>query len=155
MNPLEPGQLKVMRVQAWSWSIIALIVSLIAEVVNSRIELIPSGIVVAVVVLLLIYPALVAPGKVFHSWSWKVDTDELHLHHGVWTKVETIVPFRRVQHLDVSQGALQRIFGVTSLVIHTAGALHSRVVLQGLLRETAEAIRDEARNVIVRDTDEQ
>ena len=59
-----------------------------------------------------------------------------------------------MQHIDVRQTALERAFGVTALVLHTAGTAHSRVVLPGLARETAEAIRDEARSVIAQEADE-
>lgn len=155
MNALEPGQLWVLRLQIWAGVLAALILGVIAEVINRKIGLIPSGIVIGLVALAMIYPAIFVPGKHFRSWKWGIDAEELHIHHGVWTKVETIVPFRRVQHIDVSQNALQRGFHVTSLVIHTAGSLHSRVVVPGLSRETAEEIRDQARAVIVRDADDQ
>lgn len=153
MNPLEPGQLGLMRVQAIGGAAAALIAVSIAEVVNAAIGLIPSGIIVSVVALLLIYPTFIAPGRLFRSWGWKSEDEELHLAYGIWTKMETIVPFRRVQHIDVRQNALERTFGVTALVLHTAGTLNSRVVLPGLSRETAEAIRDEARAVIARESD--
>jgi membrane protein YdbS with pleckstrin-like domain len=56
-----------------------------------------------------------------------------------------VVPLRRVQHLDVAQGPLERAFGVTRLVLHTAGTMNSQIVLPGLTRATAEGIRDEIR----------
>ena len=154
MNPLEPGQLWLMRISAWIGAGVVLLVALIAEVINRRLDLIPSNLILPIIAILLIYPAFVAPGRLFRAWRWKVEAEELHLHHGVWTKLETVVPFRRVQHIDVAQNALQRTFGVTSLVMHTAGTAHSRVVLPGLARETAEALRDQARTVIAREADE-
>jgi membrane protein YdbS with pleckstrin-like domain len=63
----------------------------------------------------------------------------------VWTQIDTTVPLRRVQHLDVAQGPLERLFGVTRLVLHTAGTANSEVVLPGLTRATAEAYRDDIR----------
>lgn len=153
MNPLERGQLGLMRVQAVGGALAVLLAVSIAEVVNAAIGLIPSGLVISAVALLLVYPALVAPGRLFRSWGWKSQDEELHLAYGIWTKMETIVPFRRVQHIDVRQNALERAFGVTALVLHTAGTLNSRVVLPGLTRETAEALRDEARAVIAKEAD--
>jgi uncharacterized protein len=55
------------------------------------------------------------------------------------------VPLERVQHIDISQGPLERGFGVCRLLVHTAGTMHSRVVLPGLARATAERMRDEIR----------
>ncbi|HEX8256822.1 MAG TPA: PH domain-containing protein, partial [Allosphingosinicella sp.] len=75
----------------------------------------------------------------------------LHIGRGVWTKTETIVPLARVQHIDVSQGPLERAFGISRLILHTAGTMHSLVVLPGLARGTAEAMRDDIRARIRRD----
>ena len=154
MNPLEPGQLWVFRIHAWIGAAIVLAVASAAEIVNAFIDLIPSGLVLPAVLILLIYPALIAPGRLYRSWGWKIDAEELHLQRGIWTKVETIVPFRRVQHIDVSQPALDRAFGVCRLVLHTAGTQDFRVTLPGLSRETAEEIRDAVRAVIAREADE-
>jgi membrane protein YdbS with pleckstrin-like domain len=46
-----------------------------------------------------------------------------------------------VQHTDVSQGPLERRFGLGTLVIYTAGTAHSRVNLEGLDHEVARRIR--------------
>jgi len=154
MNPLEPGQLSVWRVQAFGFGAVVLIAAIVGEVVRAKADLpVPPGTVIGLAVLLLIYPVLISPKKHFLAWGWKSEDEELHLHHGVFTKVETVVPFRRVQHIDVRQGALERHFHVCALVLHTAGTINHRVVLPGLDRRDAEAIRDAVRSVIARDAD--
>ena len=42
------------------------------------------------------------------------------------------VPRSRVQHTDVSQGPVERRFGLGTLVIYTAGTDYARVDLAGL-----------------------
>lgn len=153
MNSLEPGQRWVMRIRAWIMFAVLMIPGAIWEIVNRSVELIWPGAGIGGLVLLLIYPTFFAPDRSFRHLRWKVEDEELHLHKGWWNKVETIVPFRRVQHIDVSQGALERAFHVTSLMLHTAGTIDHKVVLPGLSRETAEQIRDEVRTVIVREAD--
>jgi membrane protein YdbS with pleckstrin-like domain len=74
-----------------------------------------------------------------------MDADELQVRHGVLVQVHTVVPLDRVQHIDIAQGPLERAFGVSRLIVHTAGTLHSQVTVPGLLRRTAEAMRDEIR----------
>ena len=59
----------------------------------------------------------------------------------VWRSVVT-VPRSRVQHTDVAQGPLQRVFGIATLIVYTAGTEHAFVSLRGLAPETANAIRD-------------
>jgi hypothetical protein len=117
----------------------------LADFVLQRETDFPRFLLLAIVLLLLAYPVLIGPGRRYARWGYAMDGEDLRIAHGVWTHTETLVPLSRVQHLDVSQGPLERGFGVCRLVLHTAGTMHSRVVLPGLARATAEAMRDEIR----------
>ena len=151
MIPLERGQLWVMRIHALAVGALALAAGLLGEaILRDNVDL-PPGIVTIPLLVLLLYPVLVAPGRRYRAWGYAMDADELRIARGVWTRSETIVPLARVQHVDVSQGPIERTFGVCRLVLHTAGTMHSRVVLPGLARATAEALRDEVRGRIVQD----
>lgn len=75
--------------------------------------------------------------------SWRLSEVGLEFHHGVWWKHRQAVPWARVQHADVSQGPLERIFGVGTLTVHTAGTSNSSVDLDGLSHERALEVRDE------------
>ena len=151
MIPLERGQLWVMRIHALTIGALALAAGLLGEaILRDNVDL-PPGIVTIPLLVLLLYPILVAPGRRYRAWGYAMDADELRIARGVWTRIETIVPLARVQHVDVSQGPIERTFGVCRLVLHTAGTMHSRVVLPGLARATAEALRDEVRGRIVQD----
>ena len=151
MIPLERGQLWVMRIHALAVGALALAAGLLGEaIVRDNVDL-PPGIVTIPLLVLLLYPILVAPGRRYRAWGYAMDADELRIARGVWTRIETIVPLARVQHVDVSQGPIERTFGVCRLVLHTAGTMHSRVLLPGLARATAEALRDEVRGRIVQD----
>jgi hypothetical protein len=58
----------------------------------------------------------------------------------VWRRIIT-VPLSRIQHTDVTQGPLQRAYGLATLSLYTAGTEHAKVDLSGLSFETAMAIR--------------
>lgn len=74
--------------------------------------------------------------------SYKVDPQGIEIRKGVvWRKVIN-VPRSRVQHTDVSQGPLERRYGLGTLVIYTAGTDHARIDLSGLDHGTALLIRD-------------
>jgi membrane protein YdbS with pleckstrin-like domain len=59
----------------------------------------------------------------------------------VWRRIIN-VPRSRVQHIDVSQGPLQRTYALGTLVIYTAGTDHAKVELRGLSHARALRIRD-------------
>ena len=66
----------------------------------------------------------------------------LHSVHGWMFHTDTLVPFVRVQHLDVTRGPLDKLFGTASLVVHTAGTHNSIVTVNGLAPDRAAEIRD-------------
>lgn len=103
---------------------------------------------VAVAGVAALWALVVAPRRRWAAWGWALGEDELHVAHGVWTKVHTLVPLARVQHIDVAQGPIERANGVARLVLHTAGTAHAMVVLPGVSRATADQLRDTIRATI-------
>lgn len=148
LQPLERGQLGVMLARSVLLSLALLAAASIPAAATSEETGIPAPAMLGALAALLVYPALIGPFRRYRAWGYRLDAEELLLRHGLWTHVETSVPLRRVQHLDVAQGPLERAFGVTRLVLHTAGTASSQVVLPGLSRSTAEGIRDEIRSQI-------
>ncbi|HXW08146.1 MAG TPA: PH domain-containing protein [Vicinamibacterales bacterium] len=73
---------------------------------------------------------------------YRLDGDGIEIRHGVFWRTVVSVPRSRVQHLDVSQGPLQRSFGLGTLRIYTAGTEHAQVDLAGLEHGLALRIRD-------------
>jgi membrane protein YdbS with pleckstrin-like domain len=51
------------------------------------------------------------------------------------------VPRSRLQHTDVSQGPLERRYGLGTLVLYTAGTDHARIDLAGLEHGVALRLR--------------
>lgn len=145
MNRLEDGQLWVMRTHAAMFGAVLLVAASIADyVLRSELGLM-GGIALAPVALFVLWLVLIAPGRRFRAWGYAVEPEELRVRYGVITEVQTLVPFARVQHIDVAQGPIERAFGVSRLILHTAGTANSTVVLPGIGRGRAETLRDEIR----------
>lgn len=101
-------------------------------------------------------PAWLLPGGVvlaaaFGGWlgwrrhrytGWLLDADGFGLRRGRLWQSDTRVPGSRVQHLDIRRGPLERRFGLSTLVIHTAGTRNSSVSVSGLDAGDAERLRD-------------
>ncbi|HYN10721.1 MAG TPA: PH domain-containing protein [Vicinamibacterales bacterium] len=108
----------------------------------------PGWAMAAVVIVWLAVTALLAwwlqrwPTIYYRYASYVVDAEGIEIRLGVVWRTVTNVPRSRVQHTDVSQGPLERRFGLGTLLIHTAGTDAAVVVLHGLAHETALAIRD-------------
>ena len=145
---MDRGLLRLMQLRGALAGGLLLAAAAAAEILVDLPTPLPAGLLVAAVLPILLYLAVLAPPRRYRAWGYGIDGEELRVRRGVWTRVQTVVPLDHVQHIDVSQGPLERLFGITSLVLHTAGTLHSQIVLPGLARETAERIRDEIRGRI-------
>ncbi|MFM9863684.1 MAG: PH domain-containing protein [Micropepsaceae bacterium] len=144
-TPLEPGQLKAMRIGAAITALFLLIVAVGVDLALFFELNMPFGIVTVPAALLLLYYVLVTPRRRFRRWGYAKSEDELHVAHGVYTRTETSVAFHRVQHIDIAQGPIERMCEVWQLVLNTSGTHNSSIRLPGLSRATAEALRDEIR----------
>lgn len=96
----------------------------------------------AVLLPLLLWLATGWPALSYRYWGYRWDAGGIEIRSGVIVRRETTVPKSRVQHTDVSQGPLERRFGLGTLVIYTAGTEYARVVLPGLQHGLAMQIRD-------------
>ena len=79
----------------------------------------------------------------YRSWGYRLRVHDLLVRHGVFTHEFVAVPLARVQQVDVSSGPLERLLGLATLVVHTAGTRAARTRIPGLPRDRATALRDE------------
>lgn len=145
LQRLERGYLQVMRVRAAiGWAILTALAAAADLFVQARLGW-PRGVVMGPVAAMgMIAVVFLAPGR-WRRWGYAFTERELHVARGWLTRVHTIVPVARVQHIDVSQGPLERGAGVATLRLHTAGTEGSLVVLPGISTARAEEIRDAIR----------
>jgi uncharacterized protein len=81
------------------------------------------------------------PAVTYRFASYRIDEQGLEILRGVYWRTITTIPRSRVQHTDVSQGPLERRYGLGTLVVYTAGTQHSQVNLSGLDFTIARRIR--------------
>ncbi len=73
---------------------------------------------------------------------WKLDGDGFAVKRGRLWQWETRVPTTRVQHLDLKRGPLERMYRLSSLILHTAGTRHNAVHVSGMDHADAERLRN-------------
>lgn len=150
MKPLAPSHQKVLRIRGAFAALLILIGAGVADAVMLDRGL-PAGFILGAALLAAIFLVLISPGRRYRSWSYEVTDDELHIQNGIWVRSHTIVPFGRVQHIDVGQGPVERRYGLGTLTLHTAGTRSAAVSLPGLEMPDAERMRDEIRGQIRQD----
>lgn len=75
---------------------------------------------VLAVLALAVFSVFVTPGLRWRRWRYEIRPDEVDLQRGVWWVSRTLVPLARIQHVDTRQGPLQRRYGLSTVVFHTA-----------------------------------
>ena len=83
----------------------------------------------------------------YRIWRFEIQEDALYLERGVVTRVDTVVPFVRVQHVDTQRGPLERATGLASVVVYTAGSRGADVTIPGLTPGRAQRIQTELREL--------
>jgi membrane protein YdbS with pleckstrin-like domain len=76
------------------------------------------------------------------SWAFCERAEDLLIRRGVMVQRLSLVPYGRMQFVDVSAGPLERSLGLATLRLHTAAAA-SDARIPGLPRAEAERLRDQ------------
>lgn len=100
-----------------------------------------AGPVIGIVGALALVWAWFAVGRNFRSWGYIERADDLLVTHGAMFKKLTVVPYGRMQLVDVKAGPIARSFGLVSVKLHTAAATTDAQV-RGLTPDDAGALRD-------------
>ncbi len=106
----------------------------------------PSGVIGLSIIVLALLMALIWPPLMYRFWAFDIREQEMYIERGVITRIHTTAPYTRIQHLDVRQGVFERMFGLASLVVYTAGTRGADIEIPGLPRSYAEQLRDSLKN---------
>ena len=152
LQPVEPAYRNALRARAALFWIPLFIAALIVEyTVLTRTPM--AGLLPVLIGLIGLSAIIVAPDRVYRRLGYAIDERLLRTVRGWLFHTDTIVPFVRVQHIDVTRGPIDKLFGTATLVVHTAGTHNSIVTLPGLAPERAAEIRDAIRSEIRADAE--
>ncbi len=77
----------------------------------------------------------------YRSWGYLERDDDLVVRHGLLFRQVSVVPYGRMQFIDVSAGPIDRAFGLATVQLHTAAAA-SDARIPGLAQADADSLRD-------------
>jgi hypothetical protein len=81
-------------------------------------------------------------GRRYRSWGYCERSRDLLVRRGVLVRRLTVVPYGRMQLVDVTAGAAERVFGLSTIKLHTAAsATDARI--PGLPPDEATRLRDQ------------
>ncbi len=162
LTRLHPNYVWALRVQML-FSLVPLLMAALAvefvlgEVAAAQPELamlalVPRGAVSGTVMFISALLVILVPMRRYGARGYNMSRDRLRVVRGVLWHSDTVVPFGRVQHIDVHQGPVDRFFGLATLTLHTAGNHNASVHLPGLGADLARAMREDIRSHIKRES---
>lgn len=152
LTALHPNYVKATRISAILFWIPLIIAAGFAEFQQIAPNVLWPGVFIVPVLILAAFFILRLPLRRYHARGYARSADRLRVVRGLMFHSDTIVPFGRVQHIDVDQGPLERYYGIATLTLHTAGNHNSSVSLPGLAHKDALAMRETIRAAIKRDS---
>ncbi len=152
LTRLHPNYTHALRVRTTLTAIPFLIGALVAEAAIRQAALLPSGVIAGTVLVIAAALIIRVPARRYNARGYQISADRLRVVRGLLFRADTVVPFGRVQHIDVHQGPLDRFFGIATLTLHTAGNHNASVSLPGLGEPLAREMREAIRAHIRRET---
>ncbi len=73
--------------------------------------------------------------------GYAIRTRDILYKEGYLWRSLTVIPFNRIQHAEVEQGPIDRLFNLSQIKIYTAGGSSSDLVIPGLRPEESESIK--------------
>lgn len=145
-NPLHKDYL-IIRLMRWLIFYILLAVGAIVLYTNTDLEwslLIPIWAVVAVGFTWLEVVA-------FKRKGYAIREHDISFRSGLIFHRIVTVPLTRIQHSDVSQGPIARLFDLATVHIYTAGGSDSDLRIPGLPEEEAQRVREFITKIVAED----
>ena len=143
LNPLDARFVPVSRaltqvrvLAALAWTLVPALACAVLAVLVSPWFWTGTGMLVAVAVWLL----WLVPRQV-RAMGYAETDEEFMMRRGIMFRSLTVVPYGRIQYVDVSEGPLARRFGIASIAVHTASADTSGS-LEGVTAGEAARLRD-------------
>jgi membrane protein YdbS with pleckstrin-like domain len=138
---MESLDKKIRNIWIGSSLLVGLIIgSVLGVLTQATLQIVP---LTALIVFIPPALSLLYSVKRYRNWFFAVHNDHLEINHGVVRKISMIVPYVRVQHIDTNRGPLERILGLASLRVYTAGSQGADMRIPGLSRERAEEMQED------------
>lgn len=139
LEPVEKRYRKLM----WLNELSIFLILFAIPTVTFFFDKIPSWIpyTVSIIISILFIFRSIEIEKGFPIRKFAVRQHDMIYQSGFFVFTETVVPYNRIQHVEIKQGPLSRLFSLYSLRLYTAGASSGDLIIDGLDNSTAQKLK--------------
>jgi len=119
------GFLRYLKLWFWIALVIIDLLLIVVWIILFAIEWWLGLVLGPVMLALIIVPDIIAYLAIHlrYDTTWYAMTDRsLRIRRGIWVIHETTITFENIQNVKVTQGPVQRLFGIASVMVETAGS---------------------------------
>jgi len=129
---------RLLRLRRWEVVVPAVAVAVVAALAGGG-----SGVALGLAFAAIVAGAILwgVVGRRYASWGYAEREDDLLVRRGVLFARLSVVPYGRMQFIDVTAGPLERAFRLATVRLHTAAAA-TDARIPGLDRDEAARLRD-------------
>jgi uncharacterized protein len=139
LSALHPSYIKIIWINiAIVFVILAVLVSLAVIFVEETKKYWGYFTVAYIVILLLTITIQVVN---YRNRGYAFRAHDVIYRSGAIGITTTIIPYNRVQHVELHEGWISRAFGLATVAVYTAGGVSSDLKIPGLEKQHAEAIK--------------
>jgi membrane protein YdbS with pleckstrin-like domain len=135
----SPRLLRARRIQV---AVVAVVAAAIGGLIGGAAGTPVIGLIVAVVLLAVGLAGEWFVARRVAAWGYAERDDDLMVRRGVLIRRQSVVPYGRMQFIDVTAGPVERSLGLATVRMHTAAAA-SDARIPGLERAEASRLRDQ------------
>jgi membrane protein YdbS with pleckstrin-like domain len=143
LKPLHPNYLKSEILLTLIWILILLIIQIVIFIIlggwaKQKIFLfiaIPVFTLIGILPLIVVYLG-------FYNKAYALRQRDILYKTGLLWRKTIVLPFNRIQHSEVNHGPIDRMYGLASLKLFTAGGSTSDLSIPGLNDEEAHRLKE-------------
>ncbi len=132
----------VIMIRSGMLVIIALILMVLAYYFVDIPEINPYKLHISALVIIIFIIQLVVSYFGFYKKKYLTREMDILYKTGLFWQEETSIPYVRIQHSEVVQGPVDRMFGLAKLTLYTAGGSSSDLSIPGLSYDNATKLKD-------------
>jgi len=138
-HPVDRAYLKVLRILYLFWIVLMFSILMTLEILIELPQ--PAFYPILGVLIILFTFSILEVEKGFPRKKFGIREKDIIFQSGYFVFTQTILPYKRIQHVEIKQGPLFKAFSLFTLKIYTAGSSAGDLSIAGLNKNDADKLK--------------
>ena len=140
-QPLPPAAKTIIRLRLGVAYVLVALVLVVFTVVAAMAGEPALAVIAGVAAVAVIAVWWISSTLIYRAYGWMLTAETVELRSGVIVHRHMVLPRTRVQNVTVSAGPVARSLGVTTVIVHSAGAKTPNIAIPDVTNEVGDFVR--------------